>query len=76
MNATLGFINGNIITMKDKVMKQAVAVKNDRIIRVGTNAQILAMSNGMTHVIDLKGKTPAARIHRYPYPPGGVWFFI
>lgn len=43
--------------MKDKVIKQAVAVKNDRIIGVGTNEQIGAMSNGMTHVIDLKGKT-------------------
>ncbi len=57
MDATLGFINGNIITMKDKVIQEAVAVKNDRIIGVGTNGQILAMCNPMTHVIDLKGRT-------------------
>ncbi len=57
MTATLGFINGNIITMNGRKVRQAVAVKNDRIIGVGTNAQILAMSNKMTHIIDLKGNT-------------------
>lgn len=57
MNATLSFINGNIITMKGKVIKEAVAVKNDRIIQVGSNEQIINLSNRMTHVIDLKGKT-------------------
>ncbi len=57
MKATLGFINGNIITMKDKVIQEAVAVANDRIIGVGTNGDILAMAGETTHIIDLKGKT-------------------
>lgn len=57
MNATLSFINGNIITMKDKVIKEAVAVENDKIIGVGSSEQIMALSNKMTHFIDLKGKT-------------------
>jgi len=57
MQATLGFINGNIITMKDRVIKEALAVKNDMIIGVGTNQEIMALTNKMTHIIDLKGKT-------------------
>jgi hypothetical protein len=57
MEATLGFINGNVITMKGRVIKQGVAVRNNKIIGVGTNEEILAMANGMTHIIDLKGKT-------------------
>lgn len=57
MKATLGFINGNIITMNDKVIKEAVAVENDKIIGVGTNEEIMTMTNKMTHIIDLKGKT-------------------
>jgi predicted amidohydrolase YtcJ len=54
VEATLGFINGNIITMKDKKIQEAVAVSNDRIVGVGTNREILAMTNKMTHIIDLK----------------------
>jgi len=41
IEATLGFINGNIITMKGRVIQQAVAVTKDRILGVGTNEQIL-----------------------------------
>jgi len=57
MEATLGFINGNVITMNHRVISQAVAVKNDRIIGVGTNEQVMAMFNQMTHIIDLQGST-------------------
>lgn len=57
METTLAFINCNVITMKNRGIKEAVAVANDRISAVGTNGEILAMANKMTHIIDLKGKT-------------------
>ncbi|MCG8620193.1 MAG: amidohydrolase [Desulfobacterales bacterium] len=57
MTVTLAFINGNVITMKERTVAQAVAVGDDRIIRVGDNEDILAVTDGNTRVIDLKGKT-------------------
>ncbi|MCG8633805.1 MAG: amidohydrolase [Desulfobacterales bacterium] len=57
MNATLGFVNGNVITMNGRVTAEAVAVENGRITGVGTTREILDMTNRMTHIIDLKGRT-------------------
>lgn len=57
MTATLAFINGNIITMRDRAVHSAVACENDRITGVGSTEEILAMAGGATRVIDLEGRT-------------------
>ncbi|MFQ5758851.1 MAG: amidohydrolase [Candidatus Bathyarchaeia archaeon] len=58
MQAELALINGNIITINpSKPQAQAVAIKNKRIIKVGTNREIKPLTKKSTKVIDLKGKT-------------------
>lgn len=52
------FINGEVITAKeDNQVEQAVAVRDNKIIKVGTNEQILALKNDTIDVVDLKNKT-------------------
>src|SRR5213082_3410180 len=52
------FINGNIYTVNDKQpFAQAIAVKGDRIIFVGTNADAEKFRGNKTHIVDLAGKT-------------------
>ena len=52
------YINGDIITIDDqKPAAQAVAVKEGKIIKVGSNDEILALKGKTTQVIDLTGKT-------------------
>ncbi len=57
MEPTIIFINGNIITMNGTVKAEAVAVANDKIAAVGTKDEIMEMSNVMTTIVDLKGRT-------------------
>ena len=55
--ADLVITNGRIITVDEKfTIAQAVAVKGDRIIAVGTTQQINALAGPTTRRIDLKGK--------------------
>ena len=55
--ADLVLLNGNIITVDSKnSIAQAVAVKDDRILAVGTNSQINYLVGPQTKTIDLKGK--------------------
>lgn len=55
--ADLIFINGNIATMEDSlVYAQAVAIKGDRILAVGSTEEIETYANDSTEVIDLNGK--------------------
>lgn len=57
-HATLAFLNGNIITMNQKQPKaQAVAVQENKIIKVGTNTEIQTCIQKNTKTIDLKGKS-------------------
>jgi len=52
------FINGNIYTVNEnQPSAQAIAVKNDRIIFVGANADGEKFRVGKTHIVDLTGKT-------------------
>src|SRR5205823_13336921 len=52
------FINGNIYTVNEnQPSAQAFAVKNDRIIFVGANADGEKFRVGKTHIVDLTGKT-------------------
>ncbi len=56
--ADLVFKNGNIYTVNNAQPKaEAVAVKGDRIIFVGSNAEAQKFVAASTRVIDLRGKT-------------------
>ncbi len=56
--ADLVFKNGNIYTVNDARPKaEAVAVKSDRIIFVGSNRDVQKYVDKNTRVIDLKGRT-------------------
>lgn len=57
MDVTMAVINGNVITMKEGEQAEAFAICNDRIVKVGTTKDILAITNPMTKVVDLQGKT-------------------
>jgi predicted amidohydrolase YtcJ len=50
--------NGPILTMDDSAMRaEAVAVKNGRIVAVGSDADVMKFRGGKTDVIDLVGRT-------------------
>jgi predicted amidohydrolase YtcJ len=54
----LVFINGNIYTANDKLPHaEAVAVRGDRIVFVGSNAGVKKYQGAKTRVIDLHGAT-------------------
>src|SRR5207245_7213012 len=54
----LVFINGNIYTVNDKQPHaEAVAVKGDRIVFVGSNAAAKKYQGANTRVVDLHGAT-------------------
>ena len=56
--ADIVFKNGNVYTANDKSPKaQAVAVKEDKIVFVGTNAAAQKYVGPNTRVVDLKGNT-------------------
>ncbi|HKO96004.1 MAG TPA: amidohydrolase [Pyrinomonadaceae bacterium] len=58
MQADLVFKNGNIYTVDQRRPKaEAIAVKADRIVFVGTNSDALKYVGPKTRVVDLKGKT-------------------
>lgn len=55
--ADYAFINGGIYTPSPgKIWKQAVAIRGDKIIAVGSNEEIEVMIGDKTTVIDLTGK--------------------
>ena len=57
-SADLILLNGNIYTVNQKMPHaEAVAVKGDRIVFVGTNAAVKSYQGPNTRVIDLKGAT-------------------
>ncbi|MFN8565593.1 MAG: amidohydrolase family protein [Anaerolineae bacterium] len=54
----LVLINGNIATVDDDFsFAQAIAIRGDTILAVGTNEEIQALAMDSTQVIDLGGKT-------------------
>src|SRR4029453_19250940 len=56
--ADIVFKNGNVYTANDKSPKaQAIAVKDDKIVLVGTNAAAQKYVGPNTRVVDLKGNT-------------------
>jgi predicted amidohydrolase YtcJ len=56
--ADLIFINGNVYTVNDKQPRaEAIAVREDRIVFVGSNAGTQKFQTDTTRIIDLAGKT-------------------
>ena len=58
------FVNGKVVSMDDKSpstqvgsIYQAIAVKGDRIMKLGSDAQIRPMAGPDSRVFDLKGRT-------------------
>ena len=58
LGADLVILNGKVVTVdKNDLIFEAVAVKNGRIIKVGTTEDVKALASPSARVIDLKGKT-------------------
>lgn len=58
MFADLALTHGNVLTMNSSQLSaEAVAIKNDKIIKVGTNQEISSLIGKKTKVINLQGKT-------------------
>ena len=50
--------NGKVVTVDDRFsIAQAVAIEGDRIIRVGSDSEIIRLSSPSTRRIDLRGRT-------------------
>jgi predicted amidohydrolase YtcJ len=50
--------NGKVVTVDKKFsVHQALAVRGDRILRVGTDKEVLKTKGGRTRLVDLKGQT-------------------
>ena len=57
MEADLVIMNGKVITVdKDFSIQQAVAVKDGKIVSVGTNDEVKSFIGSNTQVLDLRGK--------------------
>ena len=58
MSADLALINGNILTMcRSTPRAEAIAVKGEQIIKVGTTREVVLLIDNNTKVIQLEGKT-------------------
>jgi predicted amidohydrolase YtcJ len=56
--ASLTILNANVITLDPKQPRaEAIAIQNQKIIAVGTNAQMRKLTDKNTKLIDSKGKT-------------------
>jgi predicted amidohydrolase YtcJ len=71
--ADVVFKNGNIYTVKDgQPRAEAIAVKADKIIFVGSNKDVKAYEGKETRVIDLKGRTVVPGLTDSHYHLSGV----
>ena len=56
--ATLALINGKVVTVdSENSIREAIAVKGNKILRVGSNSDVKGLIDSKTKVIDLDGKT-------------------
>ena len=56
--ADLVLVNGKVVTVDDaSSVKQAIAMRGDRIVAVGTDAEVRRLADGTTRVVDLGGRT-------------------
>lgn len=51
------YLNGIVVTMNGDQTAQAVAVRGDEIVAVGTSDEVQALAGADTRVVDLDGKT-------------------
>jgi predicted amidohydrolase YtcJ len=69
--------NGKIVTVDDRfTIAQALAIRGERIIAVGTNAQVNALAGANTRRIDLQGKTVVPGMidnHAHIMEEGRIW---
>ena|ERR1051326_800986 len=73
--------NGKVVTMDDSsfgpavgTIAQAMAIRNGRILRTGTSAQIQALAGPKTTKVDLKGREVLPSfIHTHEHPTDWVW---
>jgi len=57
MGADLVMVNGKVVTVDEKgTVAEAVAVKDGKIVAVGTTRQVKELANSGTNVIDLEGR--------------------
>jgi predicted amidohydrolase YtcJ len=50
--------NGKVVTVDDYfTITQAIAIKGERVMATGSNADVAKLAGASTHTIDLKGKT-------------------
>lgn len=56
--ADIVLVNGKVVTVDDRfAITQAIAVRDKRVMAVGTTAEINKLKGGQTRVIDLGGRT-------------------
>jgi predicted amidohydrolase YtcJ len=69
--------NGKVITVDDKfTIAQAVAIRGDRIVAVGSNQQITQMAGASTRRIDLRGRAVVPGLidnHMHLLRAGTTW---
>lgn len=57
MDTDIIYYNGDILTVnKDDEVKEAVAIKDNKIVAVGTKEEVLSKKGPNTKLVDLKGK--------------------
>ncbi len=58
LGADLILVNGKVVSVdSEETVAEAVAVRDGRILRVGSNGEIEALAKGSARVIDLEGRT-------------------
>src|SRR4029077_13561358 len=65
--------HGKVVTVdRDFSVRQAMAVKGDRLLRVGTDEEVLKTRGPRTAMVDLGGKMVfPGLIDSHPHPTGG-----
>jgi predicted amidohydrolase YtcJ len=75
--ADLVFSNGKIVTVDERfTIAQAVAVKGDRIVAVGSNQEMARLAGPGTRTIDLRGRTALPGLidnHLHLLRAGNTW---
>ena len=75
--ADLIFSNGKIVTVDERfTIDQAVAVKGDRIVAVGSNQEVAKLAGPNTRTIDLRGRTAIPGLidnHLHLLRAGNTW---
>jgi len=67
--ADMVLINGKVITLDDtSSILQAIAIRDGRVLAVGSDEDIRKRADARTKTIDLGGRTGGAGFDGFPYP--------